>query len=484
MEEETPMETLSPVAGRSALPFVTTAAPHSNGKLQIAIVGTGYVGLVTGTCLAELGNFVCCLDNDPAKIATLRRGELPFFEPQLLELVVNNYQAGRLSFSEDVASGIASSSIVFIAVGTPMSHDDSPDLSAVFEVAAAIGRHLNGRKTVVVKSTVPVDTGRMISAIIAENAAEPHDVEVASNPEFLREGSAVHDFMYPDRVIIGSDSPHAVAVLSDLYAPLKAPILTTDVRTSEMIKYAANAFLATKISFINEIANICDVTAVDVKAVACGIGYDHRIGTQFMSPGVGYGGSCFPKDVRALERTAHARGYDAALLRSVDAVNRGQIPRTLARIEKALGGPVDGKRICVLGLAFKPNTSDVREAPALRLIDLLLQGGASVTAHDPVAIEDAAERTGDRVLYFGDKYEAINDCDVVALTTEWKEYRSLNFAAVRKLMRGDLIFDGRDVFDPENVVAEGLRYIGVGRSQEPDRRSRAAYRDVARALAS
>jgi UDPglucose 6-dehydrogenase len=251
-----------------------------------------------------------------------------------------------------------------------------------------------------------------------------------------------------------------------------------------MIKYAANAFLATKISFINEIANICDVTAVDVKAVACGIGYDHRIGTQFMSPGVGYGGSCFPKDVRALERTAHARGYDAALLRSVDAVNRGQIPRTLARIEKALGGPVDGKRICVLGLAFKPNTSDVREAPALRLIDLLLQGGASVTAHDPVAIEDAAERTGDRVLYFGDKYEAINDCDVVALTTEWKEYRSLNFAAVRKLMRGDLIFDGRDVFDPENVVAEGLRYIGVGRSQEPDRRSRAAYRDVARALAS
>jgi UDPglucose 6-dehydrogenase len=442
---------------------------HPNGQRRIAIVGTGYVGLVTGTCLAEFGNSVVCLDNDPAKIATLRRGELPFFEPQLLEMMVGNHHAGRLSFSEDVEGGVRDAAIVFIAVGTPLRHDDGVDLSAIWEVAATIGRELNGPKIVVVKSTVPVETSEMVSAMIAENAARRHRVDVVSNPEFLREGSAVADFMHPSRIVIGTSSPQAEAVMRDLYAPLDAPFVVTDGRTSEMIKYAANAFLATKVSFMNEIANICDLVDVDVKAVGSGIGYDHRIGGHFMSPGIGYGGSCFPKDVLALERMAHGRGYDAALLRSVETVNRAQVARILAKIEKALGGSVEGKTVCVLGLAFKPNTSDVREAPGLHLIDMFLRNGATVTAHDPIpiTIEGARAKTGDDVRYCAQMYEAINGCDVLLLATEWDEYKSLNFRMVRKLMRGNVVFDGRNIFDADEVVMEGLRYVGVGRAKEP-----------------
>lgn len=433
---------------------------------QIAIIGTGYVGLVTGACFAELGNSVVCLDNDARKIATLRLGEVPFYEPHLLDLVIRNRRAGRLAFSEDVAAGVRASSIIFIAVGTPTRLDDGVDLSAVGEVAAAIGRALNGPKLVVLKSTVPVETSDLVAAIVAENAKESHRVDVASNPEFLREGAAVSDFMQPDRVVIGTSSPGARAILQDLYAPLNAPFVITNVRTSEMIKYAANAFLATKISFINEIANICELVDVDVKEVSHGIGLDQRIGTRFMSPGIGYGGSCFPKDVRGLERIAHSKGYEAHLIRSVDAVNTAQIARTFEKIHQALG-TVEGRKVCVLGLAFKPYTSDVRESPGLRLIEMLLDAGATVTAHDPVAIECARERTGDRVKYCANIYDAISGSDVLVVATEWDEYADVDFQLLRRLMRGNIVVDGRNVFDAEAVAAEDFVYLGVGRKREP-----------------
>ena len=424
---------------------------------RIAIIGTGYVGLVTGTCFAELGNTVICLDNDARKIAVLKRGEAPFFEPQLLEMIVRNQHAGRLQFSSDVEAGVRDSEIVFIAVGTPMGEDGNADLSAV----------RNGPKIVVSKSTVPVETGEMVSSIIAENSIEAHPVDVVSNPEFLREGSAVSDFMQPDRIVVGTSSPQAEAVMRDLYASLDAPFVVTDVRTSEMIKYAANAFLATKISFMNEIANICELVDVDVKSVGRGIGFDHRIGTQFMNPGIGYGGSCFPKDVRALEKIANGRNYDATILRAVEQVNHEQIKRTFAKIESALGGSVAGKSIGVLGLAFKPNTDDIREAPAIHLIDSFVRSGAEVFAHDPIAIEVTRAEVGAGITYCAQMYEALNECDLLLLATEWNEYKNIDFRMVRKLMRGNVVFDGRNIFDPEKVTAEGLRYIGVGRSKEP-----------------
>ena len=447
--------------------------PQGNGSSarptdpkQIAIVGTGYVGLVTGACFAEPGHYVLCLDNDARKIGTLRLGELPFFEPQLHELVLHNRQAGRLNFSDDVASGLRDNPIVFIAVGTPILPNDGVDLSQVCDVAATIGRELNGPKLVVVKSTVPMETGEMVAAIIAENAPHPYNVEVAANPEFLREGSAVDDFMRPDRVVIGTRSEGARRTLQALYEPLEAPIVCTDVRTAEMIKYTANSFLATKISFMNEVANICELFNVDVKDVAHGIGLDQRIGTRFMQPGLGYGGSCFPKDVRGLERTADGRGYDAQLIRAVESVNQAQVVRTYHKIERALGS-VEGRRVCVLGLAFKPDTSDVREAPALRLIEMLTAAGATVTAHDPIAIEVARANTGDGVKYSSDIYEAISGCDVLVLATEWEEYAGIDFQLLRRLMRSNVVVDGRNLFDPEKVAAEGLRYIGVGRQREP-----------------
>jgi UDPglucose 6-dehydrogenase len=432
---------------------------------QIAIIGTGYVGLVTGTCFAELGNNVVCLDNDEQKIETLKAGKAPFYEPQMLEMIVRNQHAGRLSFSSDVAGGVRDSDIIFIAVGTPPGGDGQADLSAVRAVAKVIGQALNGPKIVVSKSTVPVETGEMVSSIIAENATEHHQVDVVSNPEFLREGSAIADFMAPDRVVVGTSSAEAEAVMRDLYRSLDAPIVVTNVRTSEMIKYAANAFLATKISFMNEIANICELVDVDVKAVGKGIGFDHRIGTQFMNPGIGYGGSCFPKDVRALEQIAAGRHYDASLLRSVEVINKQQIGFTFAKLMAALDGDAAGKTVGVLGMAFKPNTDDIREAPALYLIEKLLAAGASVRAHDPIATEMVRKELGDKITYCEHMYEALHDADLLLLATEWNEYKNIDFAMVRKLMRGDKVIDGRNVFDPELVVASGLDYIGIGRKQ-------------------
>ena len=430
---------------------------------RIAVIGTGYVGLVTGTCFAELGDTVVCLDNNAQKIDTLRSGQAPFYEPQLQEMIVRNQHAGRLLFSIDVAGGIRDSDVLFIAVDTPMAEDGTVDLSAVRAVAATIGRALNGPKTVISKSTVPVETGDLIASIIAENSSEHHRVDVVSNPEFLREGSAVADFMQPDRIVIGTKSAEAEALMRDLYRSLDAPILVTDVRTSEMIKYAANAFLATKISFMTEIANICDLVDVDVKAVGRGIGLDHRIGTQFMSPGIGFGGSCFPKDVRALEMIAAGRQYEAVLLRAVEGINRRQVELTIAKIVTALGGDPRGKTVGVLGLAFKPNTDDIREAPALHIIERLLAAGASIRAHDPVATAAVRARLGERIVYCDQMYEALHESDALLLATEWNEYKNIDFAMVRKLMRGDKVIDGRNLFDSDAVVAAGLDYIGMGR---------------------
>lgn len=443
---------------------------------RIAVIGTGYVGLVTGTCFAELGNDVTCLDNDERKVAVLESGHTPFYEPQLLEMIVRNKHAGRLSFSSDVAAGIRDSEIIFIAVGTPMTEDGTADLSAVRAVAASIGQALNEPKVVVSKSTVPVETGDLIASIIAENSTETHRVDVVSNPEFLREGSAVTDFMQPDRIVIGTSNGETEAVMRELYRSLDAPILVTDVRTSEMIKYAANAFLATKISFMNEIANICDLVDVDVKAVGRGIGLDHRIGTQFMSPGIGFGGSCFPKDVRALEMVAARRNYDAVLLRAVGDVNRRQIDQTFAKILRSLDGDIKGKTVGVLGLAFKPNTDDIREAPALYLIERLLEEGAAIRAHDPIALDRVRAKLGDQITYCTQMYEALHDSDVMLLATEWNEYKSIDFRMVRKLMRGAKVIDGRNVLDAAEVTAEGLEYIGIGRRAAPGSRDATTVR--------
>ncbi len=429
---------------------------------RIAIVGAGYVGLVTATCFAELGNSVVCVDVDAAKIASLEGGEPPFFEPSLAEMMSRNVQARRLSFTTDTAQAIRDNEIIFIAVGTPMRVDGHADLGAVRAVAREIGLALNGPKIVVSKSTVPVETGEMVSSIIREHAAVAHPVSVVSNPEFLREGSAVADFLKPDRVVIGTNDAEAERVMRDLYAPLDAPIVVTDVRTSEMIKYAANAFLATKISFINEIANICELLDVDVRAVCTGIGYDQRIGTKFLNPGIGYGGSCFPKDVRALEQLAVERDYPAPLLHAVELVNRRQVERTVMKFERELGG-LKGLVVAVLGLAFKPNTDDIRDAPALAIIQRLLDRGASIRAHDPVANGVAQAEVGTVIAFHDDMYEAIAGADAVLLATEWNEFRTLDFARCAEAMRGDLIIDGRNIYDPEKVRSAGLRYLGIGR---------------------
>ena len=430
---------------------------------RIAVIGSGYVGLVTGTCLAELGNVVICVDNDAAKIACLQAGHVPFYEPGLGEIIARNAQAHRLSFTTDLTRAVVESEIVFIAVGTPMRADGHAELDAVRTVAREIGLALDGPKILVSKSTVPVETGELIASIVREHARPGSRVTIVSNPEFLREGSAVADFLEPDRVVIGTDDAEAIGVMQDLYAPLGVPVLVTDVRTAEMIKYAANAFLATKISFVNEIANICELLGVDVKTVSQGIGYDQRIGTKFMNPGIGYGGSCFPKDVRALRQFALEHDYPAPLLHAVELVNQRQVERIPALIEAELGA-LEGRTIAVLGLAFKPNTDDTRGSPALAVIRSLLARGASVHAHDPIAI-DAARAALDRpgVAFFDDMYETLAGADAMLLATEWNEFRTLDFARCAAAMRGDLVFDGRNIFDPEKVRAANLRYVGVGR---------------------
>jgi UDPglucose 6-dehydrogenase len=430
---------------------------------RISVVGTGYVGLVTGGCFAELGNRVTCIDTDASKIQSLRDGKLPFYEPGLLELVLRNQHSGRLAFSDSIGAGIESARFVFIAVGTPMGPDGACDLTAVRLAARQIAEALNADSIVINKSTVPVETGDLVAAIIREHGKSDVRVSVVSNPEFLREGSAIADFMHPDRIVIGAEDGDALAAMQELYAPLEAPVIVTDVRTAEMIKYTANAFLATKISFINEVARLCEQVGADVKDVIAGAGSDKRIGTASFSAGLGFGGSCFPKDVFALLRIAESKGAPSRLLPAVMAVNADQVAHVVDTVRQSLDG-LERKRVGVLGLSFKPGTDDVRESPAIALIEQLLAEGAVVAAHDPVAIPKARELLGGRVHFVNDSYEATNDADAVIVATDWNEYKQIDFAIVRKLMYGDLIMDGRNIYDPQLVAQAGLEYAGVGRA--------------------
>jgi UDPglucose 6-dehydrogenase len=434
---------------------------------RIAVIGCGYVGLVTGTCLAELGNRVVCIENDGERLATLEAGGVPFFEPGLSELVARNRERGRLRFATSVKSGIVGSAIVFITVGTPMLETGDADLSQVRSAAREIGEALDSPKLVVNKSTVPVETGDLVAAIIREHKRAPHDVRVVSNPEFLREGSAIADFMHPDRIVVGVSDAESESLMRDLYAPLGAPIISTDVRTAEMIKYTANSFLAARVSFINEIAAICERVGADVRDVVTGAGTDRRIGTAFMSAGLGFGGSCFPKDVRALQRVAESNGLVTRILDAVLEVNAAQIRRTRDRLAEALGGSLRGRHIGLLGLAFKPQTDDVRESPALALARAVLAAGATVAAHDPVALDPARRALGDVVRYVHDEYDAAAGADALVIATDWNEYKQLDFALIRERLRGSLVFDARNVCDQRDVEAQGLRYLGVGRAQRP-----------------
>ncbi|CAM0998574.1 UDP-glucose 6-dehydrogenase [Rhodanobacter sp. Root179] len=441
--------------------------------MNVTIFGTGYVGLVTGACLAEMGNKVVCVDIDAGKVERLKHGEIPIFEPGLEAIVRRNHAGGRLDFTTDAAPAIAHAELIFIAVGTPPDEDGSADLQYVQAVARTIGRHLDHYAVVVNKSTVPVGTAdRVREAVAGELKARNATVEfdVVSNPEFLKEGAAVEDCLRPDRIVVGTSSARAVAVLRKLYAPFNRNhdrMVVMDERSAELTKYAANAMLATKISFMNEIANIAERVGADVELVRQGIGSDPRIGYSFIYPGAGYGGSCFPKDVQALERTAHAYGYDARLLGAVEAVNRQQKGKLFELISRHFDGQLVGRTIALWGLAFKPNTDDMREAPSRRLMELLWEAGASVRAFDPEARAETQRLYGDRadLVLCGDAMEAVQGADVLAVVTEWKAFRSPDFAAVRGALAEPAIFDGRNLYDPAVVEEAGLAYYGIGRGR-------------------
>jgi len=441
--------------------------------MKITIFGTGYVGLVTGACLAEMGNRVVCVDIDAAKVERLKRGEIPIYEPGLESIVRRNHASGQLDFTIDAAPAIAHGDVIFIAVGTPPDEDGSADLKYVLEVARTIGRHLDRYAVVVNKSTVPVGTAdRVRETVAAELAARNATIEfdVVSNPEFLKEGAAVEDCLRPDRIIVGASSERAVALLRKLYAPFNRNhdrMVVMDERSAELTKYAANAMLATKISFMNEIANIAERVGADVELVRQGIGSDPRIGYHFIYPGAGYGGSCFPKDVQALERTARSHGYDARLLSAVEAVNLQQKAKLFELISRHFDGRLAGRTIALWGLAFKPNTDDMREASSRRLMEALWEAGAKVRAFDPEAREEASRLYGERddLLLCEHAYDALQGADVLVVVTEWKAFRSPDFARIRAALVDPAIFDGRNLYDPAAVEEAGLAYYGIGRGR-------------------
>lgn len=445
--------------------------------MKVTIFGTGYVGLVTGACLAEMGNHVVCVDVDEAKVEGLRRGVIPIFEPGLEPIVKRNYASGQLDFTTEAAPAIAHGELIFIAVGTPPDEDGSADMKYVLKVARTIGEHLDGYAVVVNKSTVPVGTAARVQAAIAEVLKERGaDVafDVVSNPEFLKEGDAVEDCLRPDRIVVGSSSERAVARLRKLYAPFNRNhdrMVVMDERSAELTKYAANAMLATKISFMNEIANIAEYVGADVELVRQGIGADPRIGYHFIYPGAGYGGSCFPKDVQALERIARGHGYDARLLSTVEAVNADQKTRIFAQILRHFDGNIAGKTVAVWGLAFKPNTDDMREAPSRRLIEALWDAGAKVRAFDPEARAETTRIYGERddLVLCENAYDALDGADVLALVTEWKAFRSPDFARVKAALTTPAIFDGRNLYDPAVVEEAGIAYYGIGRGRSLQR---------------
>ncbi|MGD8372682.1 MAG: UDP-glucose/GDP-mannose dehydrogenase family protein [Syntrophobacterales bacterium] len=434
--------------------------------MHICVVGVGYVGLVTGACFAEFGVNVTCVDKDVAKIDLLKQGEVPFYEPGLTELIRKNFREGRLSFTTDAGNGIRQSLVIFIAVGTPSAPDGSADLQYIREVAATIGHNLDGYKVIVTKSTVPVGTGQMIAQIIEEERKTEISFDVVSNPEFLREGSAIEDFMRPNRVVIGADSDQAVAILKDLYSPLyliETPFVITDVQTSEMIKYASNAFLATKVSFINEMANICEQVGADVHQVAKGMGLDRRIGPKFLHPGPGFGGSCFPKDIKAIERIGRDHGYSFEIVKAVIRVNKRQRKRMVEKINHALGG-VEGKTLAILGLTFKPNTDDMREAPSIDIVRGLQRQGAKIRAFDPAGME-GAKKIIKRVYYAKDAYEAARGAHGLVIVTEWNQFRNLNWTRMAELLREPVVIDLRNIYEPKRMRGFGFRYVCVGRQE-------------------
>jgi UDPglucose 6-dehydrogenase len=430
--------------------------------MNICVIGTGYVGLVTGSVFADLGNEVVCVDKIEEKIAMLRRGEMPIYEPGLEEMVARNVGDHRLCFSTEIDESIAKSDVIFIAVGTPPQPNGEPDMSYVEEAAKSIARALNRYKVVVNKSTVPVGTGERVREIIETNRRRDVDFDVVSNPEFLREGSAISDTLNPDRIVIGAPNQIVAMKILELYAPLERPMLITDVASAEMIKYASNAFLATKISFINSIANICDAAGADVVQVMKGMGYDQRIGAAFLQAGLGYGGSCFPKDSSALIHTADKFGYDFALLKSVVQVNKDQAMRFMDRMEKVLG-TFEGKRIGVLGLAFKPNTDDLRDAKSLEIIARLLAAGATVQTYDPIAMDKTREMFPD-ITYCKNAYETACNADAIVVVTEWNEFKFLNMERIRETMNGSVLFDGRNIYDPLRMKRLGFDYHCIGRA--------------------
>ncbi|HVO30149.1 MAG TPA: UDP-glucose/GDP-mannose dehydrogenase family protein [bacterium] len=431
--------------------------------MRVAVIGTGYVGLVAGTCLADSGNDVVCVDIDKEKVARLTRGEVPIYEPGLAELVQKNVAGHRLSFTTDLTTAAKAAEVIFIAVGTPSSHDGGADLTAVLSVAEAIAPCITGYKVVVLKSTVPVGTNAKVAAVLAAKAKGPFDV--ASNPEFMKEGAALDDFLKPDRVVVGVVSERARAVMQDLYEPFLRtgkPMLFMDPASAEMTKYAANAMLATKISFMNEVAALCEATGADVEQVRKGIGSDARIGFQFIFPGLGFGGSCFPKDVRALTRLGDDLKVPMRISAAVDAVNQDSRARFTGRLIERLA-PHAGKRVAVWGLAFKPKTDDVREAPSLTIIPALLEKGVSVSAFDPVAEGTARKALGEKVRFTGDAYEAAEGADALVVVTEWNEFRHPDFERLKKLLRQPVIFDGRNIYDPARMAQAGFEYHAIGR---------------------
>lgn len=436
--------------------------------MKIAIVGTGYVGLVSGACFAEMGIDVTCVDIDSHKISRLLRGEIPIYEPGLEEMVRRNTEAGRLHFTTSLPDVLDKVEVVFSAVGTPPDEDGSADLQYVLDVAREFGRHISRYTLLVTKSTVPVGTAAKVKAAIAaelDSRGEKIPFDVASNPEFLKEGAAIKDFMSPDRVVVGTESEKARKVMERLYRPfmlVSDRMIFTDIPSAEMIKYAANSMLATRISFMNDIANLCELVGADANMVRKGIGTDTRIGKKFLYPGCGYGGSCFPKDVKALIKSAEQAGYDMRVLRAVEEVNAAQKEVLFHKLSRHFGGDLQGKRIAIWGLAFKPETDDMREAPALVLIDLIRKAGASVRVYDPIAMDECRRRLGDSVGYATDMYDAAVDADALLLVTEWKQFRMPSLPVLRRTMRSPLIIDGRNIYDPEYLAESGFIYDKIG----------------------
>jgi UDPglucose 6-dehydrogenase len=432
--------------------------------MHISVIGTGYVGLVTGACFAEFGVNVTCMDSDAQRIASLEKGEVPFYEPGIKELVAKGLRENRLTFTTDIAKAVDQALVIFIAVGTPPRGDGSADLSYVEEVGRGIARNMKGYKVIVTKSTVPVGTGETLRAVIKEHQTDVFGFDIVANPEFLREGSAIEDFLRPNRVVLGTNSEQAVAIMKDLYRPLyliETPFVVTDIPTAELIKYASNAFLATKISFINEIANLCEQVGANVQMVAKGMGLDNRIGSKFLHAGPGFGGSCFPKDLAALTRMGEKLGSPMQIAHAASQVNARQRMRMVEKIRGAVGS-LRGKPLAMLGVSFKPNTNDVREAPALSIAEALIGEGATVRVFDPVALEDACRRL-QGLIPCRDAYDAAEGAEALVIVTEWNQFRNLDFVRLKTLMRKPILFDLRNIYDPQRMARLGFQHISVGR---------------------